>query len=641
MKKFLGNGMIKKVIVTAMSAMLVLTTPAIPVTAAAETAVVDFNDIANGNGIDKDSIREQIDDALKDTDLSEEQKDLLKDLGGDLSQLDTTKDSYDVVDDAKDIINNDVTKAVDKETSDAANAAAGAEKIASDASGKYNDAASQVKNGENSTETLLKNDQNIVKDVEGNTILSTDEDGNETKLVNTIDENGKIILNVEDTDGNKVGLTDYTAEKANVAKDAAKTVGDVVNDLPNISNVNEARNTINSAIDKATTARDEAKTAYDAANSVLTDEMKRYNAYAKFYGLSKDQYSSMDDNNTPEFTEEEYNAFLAAEGLTMTKEDITNGYDAISDSSIKDALADQAAEIEAAKTLVDSCSAEIDEANGAIDQIVNAEQALVSRIQGVIDQATEQLKTATGFRKTLLEATIKGAQATLDTYNKVDMGQDVHPTKDDPNGTNPDTFKNRFDYTISQAKDLSSSLENMVDQATENVNDSQARYEAAWNEYQKILNQYNSLSNNKISGNLDAIELKLKNAKSDLDTAGINLAEAEDALKTATDLKDQFERSVANSGNNSGSNGSGSGSSDSTSGSAATVTITDSTTPLADGITDGTGADTTTINDEATALLDSVPKTGDSSASAMPFALGAFAAFAGAFITRMKRKGNN
>ena len=304
MKKFLGNGMIKKVIVTAMSAMLVLTTPAIPVTAAAETAVVDFNDIANGNGIDKDSIRDQIDDALKDTDLSEEQKDLLKDLGGDLSQLDTTKDSYDVVDDAKDIINNDVTKAVDKETSDAANAAAGAEKIASDASGKYNDAASQVKNGENSTETLLKNDQNIVKDVEGNTILSTDEDGNETKLVNTIDENGKIILNVEDTDGNKVGLTDYTAEKANVAKDAAKTVGDVVNDLPNISNVNEARNTINSAIDKATTARDEAKTAYDAANSVLTDEMKRYNAYAKFYGLSKDQYSSMDDNNTPEFTEE-------------------------------------------------------------------------------------------------------------------------------------------------------------------------------------------------------------------------------------------------------------------------------------------------------------------------------------------------
>lgn len=641
MKKYLGNGMVKKVIVTAMSAMLVLSTPTIPVTAAAETAVVDFNDIANGNGIDKDSIRDQIDDALKDTDLTEEQKDLLKDLGGDLSQLDTTKDSYDVVDDAKDIIDKDVTKAVDKETSDAANAAAGAEKIASDASGKYNDAASQVKNGEDSTETLLKNDQNIVKDVEGNTILSTDEDGNETKLVNTIDENGKIILNVEDTDGNKVGLTDYTAEKANVAKDAAKTVGDVVNDLPNISNVNEARNTINSAIDKATTARDEAKTAYDAANSVLTDEMKRYNAYAKFYGLSKDQYSSMDDNNTPEFTEEEYNAFLAAEGLTMTKEDIANGYDAISDSAIKDALADQAAEIEAAKTLVDSCSAEIDEANGAIDQIVNAEQALVSSIQGVIDQATEQLKTATGFRKTLLEATIKGAQATLDTYNKVDMGQDVHPTKDDPNGTNPDTFKNRFDYTIIQAKDLSSSLENMVDQATENVNDSQARYEAAWNEYQNILNQYNSLTNNKISGNLDAIELKLKNAKSDLDIAGINLAEAEDTLKTATDLKDKFEKSVANSGNNSGSNDSDSGSSGSTSSTSATVTITDGATPLADGITDGTGADATTINDEATALLDSVPKTGDTSAFAMPFALVAFAAFAGAFITRMKRKANN
>ena len=143
------------------------------------------------------------------------------------------------------------------------------------------------------------------------------------------------------------------------------------------------------------------------------------------------------------------------------------------------------------------------------------------------------------------------------------------------------------------------------------------------------------------SGNLDAIELKLKNAKSDLDTAGINLAEAEDALKTATDLRDKFEESVANSGNNSGSNDSGSSSSGSTSSTSATVTITDGATPLADGITDGTGADATTINDEATALLDSVPKTGDTSASAMPFALGAFAAFAGAFITRMKRKENN
>lgn len=77
MKKFLGNGIVKKVIVTAMSAMLVLSAPAIPVTAA-ETTVVDFNDITNGNGIDKDSIRDQIDDALKDTDLTEEQKDLLK-----------------------------------------------------------------------------------------------------------------------------------------------------------------------------------------------------------------------------------------------------------------------------------------------------------------------------------------------------------------------------------------------------------------------------------------------------------------------------------------------------------------------------------------------------------------------------------
>ena len=55
-------------------------------------------------------------------------------------------------------------------------------------------------------------DRDIVKEVKGNTVISTDENGNETKLVNSITEEGKIILNVEDSDGNKVGLTDYTAD---------------------------------------------------------------------------------------------------------------------------------------------------------------------------------------------------------------------------------------------------------------------------------------------------------------------------------------------------------------------------------------------------------------------------------------------
>ena len=71
------------------------------------------------------------------------------------------------------------------------------------------------------------------------------------------------------------------------------------------------------------------------------------------------------------------------------------------------------------------------------------------------------------------------AQVTLDTYNKVDMGQEVHPTENDPDATNPDTFKNRFDYTIYQAKDLSKNLDDMVDQASKEVTDSAKRYDEA------------------------------------------------------------------------------------------------------------------------------------------------------------------
>lgn len=47
-----------------------------------------------------------------------------------------------------------------------------------------------------------------------------------------------------------------------------------------------------------------------------------------------------------------------------------------------------------------------------------------------------------------------------------------------------------------------------------------------------------------------------------------------------------------------------------------------------------------TLDDEATALADSVPKTGDTANAAIPFGFAAFAAFAGAFVTRMRRRNN-
>lgn len=647
MKKYLGNAAVKGVIASAMTALLVVTAP-VNVTAADAAAVIEFTDItdaAQENILDKDTVENKIEEALKDTDLTKEQKDLLKDLGGDISQVDTTQDSYDVVDDVKDIIHNDVTNAVTNEKNDAAAAADAAEEI-SDAAGN---AASQVKQGETVTDTLLKDDQDIVKEVKGNTVISTDENGNETKLVNSITEEGKIILNVEDSDGNKVGLTDYTADKAAAAKEAADTVSSTVSNLNQIigsdTRVSEARETIDKAITDATTARDDAKTAYDAASSVLTEEMKQYNAYAKFYGLDASKYSRANDNTAPEFTEEEYLAFIRSQGLTMNNTQTKASLDAANDQATKDTLAKQAEEIKAAQTLVDSCKAEIEEANSAIDQIVSAEQKLVSGIQNIIDQTTEQLKTATGLRKELLKHMQEIAQVTLDTYNKVDMGQEVHPTENDPDATNPDTFKNRFDYTIYQAKDLSKNLDDMVDQASKEVTDSAKRYDEAKAKYEEILKQYEALVNNNITSNLDALELKLANAKNELTEADSNLNEAQKALDTAASLKEQFENDIANSGNTSGSDDSGSTGSDSTASAAttaaaSTVAIDDGATPLADGITDAASSDLVTLDDEATALADSVPKTGDTANAAIPFGFAAFAAFAGAFVTRMRRRNN-
>lgn len=406
MKKYLGNAAVKGVIASAMTALLVVTAP-VNVTAADAAAVIEFTDItdaAQENILDKDTVENKIEEALKDTDLTKEQKDLLKDLGGDISQVDTTQDSYDVVDDVKDIIHNDVTNAVTNEKNDAAAAADAAEEI-SDTAGN---AASQVKQGETVTDTLLKDDQDIVKEVKGNTVISTDENGNETKLVNGITEEGKIILNVEDSDGNRMNLPDYT---------------------------------------------------------------------------------------------------------------------------------------------------------------------------------------------------------------------------------------------IYQAKDLSKNLDDMVDQASKEVTDSAKRYDEAKAKYEEILKQYEALVNNNITSNLDALELKLANAKNELAEADFNLNEAQKALDTAASLKEQFENDIANSGNTSSSDDSGSTGSDSTASAATTaaaftVAIDDGATPLADGITDAASSDLATLDDEATALADSVPKTGDTANAAIPFGFAAFAAFAGAFVTRMRRRNN-
>jgi chromosome segregation ATPase len=69
----------------------------------------------------------------------------------------------------------------------------------------------------------------------------------------------------------------------------------------------------------------------------------------------------------------------------------------------------------------------------------------------------------------------------------------------------------------------------MVDQASKEVTDSAKRYDEAKAKYEEILKQYEALVNNNITSNLDALELKLANAKNELAEADFNLNEAQKA----------------------------------------------------------------------------------------------------------------
>ena len=81
MKKYLGNAAVKGVIASAMTALLVVTAP-VNVTAADAAAVIEFTDItdaAQENILDKDTVENKIEEALKDTDLIKKWEEKLQD----------------------------------------------------------------------------------------------------------------------------------------------------------------------------------------------------------------------------------------------------------------------------------------------------------------------------------------------------------------------------------------------------------------------------------------------------------------------------------------------------------------------------------------------------------------------------------
>ena len=622
MKKNLGNKIVKKSIIVAMSVMLISASPALRITAAEDNAITTT----------VDDTAAQADDAAQDTttdDMTAAEDELVKKLDQGLQEIGKKFEQpideyspYDGVDDAHELVHDEVDNAIKNEVSDADQAANEAETAADNAV----ELDANIKEYEDVTDELLRKDQEIVSSEEGNT----------DNIVETIKENGNIMINVEDENGDKtqVKVEDYTKEKADIATSAVQDAQDSLNNVLNSgANIEEERAKVNEALATATAAKDEAETAYNAAQSVLIDEIKRYNAYAEKYGLALYEYTNeKGEKSTPVYTEDE---LAGLSDLTMDKAAIENGLDELS----KNDLSEQLKEIQDAEKMVADCGTGVVIANEAITNIKSMENNLVNGLQNMMAGAEEAMKTATGVQKDIYQAMYETAKGILEEYTK------PLDEVDRPNAS----YKDSFDYAMDSSSMLADEVQEMVDNAndelygTEENEGAVTRYYNALEKYNAIKAEYDNYLANKdtINKNFTALEEKLKNAEASLDDAYTNLVIAIDAVNTAQKIKDEFDNMSNNNGGDSNSD-SGSDSTDNTTASAtpapAVLTIDDVLTPLTDTITDEPVPLTDAIIDEQVPLIDSVPKTGDSASAAGAVGATGVITMLGALFLNLKKK---
>lgn len=625
MKRNLGNGIVKKSIVVAMSVMLLSTSPVMNAVAAEENQITTDNT--------------QTEDPYAD--LTAEEKELVTDIHDQLlevgEKMDNSDpavyDTYDAIDDAHEVIESNVNEAIgteatgvtDSEVTEAVDAAREVEDAAEDAK----ELEANVKEYGEATDELLNNDEEIVESVEGNT----------DDIVETITKAGDILLNVEDENGEQtqVEVEEYTQKQADIATDAAKTATDSLNNILNNSNADiaEERAKIDQAIVDAEAAKSEAETAYNAAQSVLLDQIKRYNAYAAQYGL--DLYEYIDENgevSTPAYTADE---LAGLSDLTMNSTEIESELQDVKEND----LSAQKAEIEAATRLVESCGAALNEAEGAIEQIKAAEAGMISGLEGMISQSEEALKTATGINKDIIQAIKETAEALLEEYSKP-LDQ-THPEGKE------DSWEARVDYAIGSASDLATDVENMVQNAkdelygTEEKEGAVTRYQNAMVEYNRIKAEYDNYLANKdtISANFTAIEKKLEAAEKAVNAAHENLVVAVEAVNSANEVKAEFEKVVANMNNSSSSDNTDnsnatSGSSNTNTAAPSIVTVEEVAVPLT--AIPEVEVPLTAIIDEPSPLSDTVPKTGDASAAAGAVGTSGLVTMLGALFMSLKRR---
>ena len=647
MKKNLGNGIVKKSIIVAMSFMLITTSPVVNVVAAEDTQTTQ--EVAEDVQTTQEST-DSLDFGEAADYLTDDEKALATDLADNLKEIgnkynDSEYTEKEVIDEAADVVEEKVTEALDSQVEEATKVADEAEATAKEVTEKAEEVSSAIDNYKEATDELLNADQEIVASVEGNT----------DNIVETITKEGDVLLNVTDENGEKVKVQDYTEEKATVAKDAVDEAQEILDNITTSSNVAEERAKIDEAVAKAETAKEEAETAYNAAKSVLVDEIKRYNAYATKYGYDLYVY----EGETLTYTEEE---LANLSDLSMTQTDIENGLAEIDNA----AWEDQTAKLENAAHMVETCSQAVDMADEVIKKFEDAEDRLLANLEHMMTQSQNAMNTATSDdKKELYKGMYESVKALYDVYT---MGDE----------TTQESYQAIFNYADEKANTLADTVDQAVETAKNDLEQEVARYNTAYAEYQKIKAEYDNYvaGKNAVDTNFEDLKNKLANAEAAVLAAQNDVQIAIDAVNDANDIKKSFEDAVATpeeekpENNDSENNNSGSGSdtpnndssntntdssaavsgntsngTTSNTSSSDVLTLEDVITPLTAAVTDETAtiADeatplTATIVDEVTPLADAVPKTGDASAAAGAVGASGLAAMVGALFLNLKKR---
>ncbi|MBQ6995549.1 MAG: hypothetical protein IJN64_13850 [Lachnospiraceae bacterium] len=699
MKKNLGNGIVKRVIAVAMATMLVAASPVMESAATDSTPVLSTDEINTTIKGAVDSAKDYVDNGSMDNAVKEAEKvveevttvtkeldelnlevldknippiqdaanqaiDTMKQVQDHIDELEAPVlsdeeatlvgglyggltdvydkysddngvvdhfDTYDIADDTTSTIENVVKGSISKEMADATNAATETE---NKAAGAVNIVDDYLKY-DTAADTLLNNDNALVDAVEGNT----------DNIIEAIEENGEIMVNVEDADGvqSQKELTSYVTEKADSAEAAADVAQGCVDSIVNNANANiaEERAKLDQALADAVVAKTDAENAYHAAQAVLLDQIKRYNAYATLYG---EKLYTLEDGSAPAYSTEE---LAELEGIEMNGEDLSTGLKGVGNINF-DA---QDKEIKATEKLVNSCETSLESAQEAVNYAMDVKNSLVTNLTKLREEANTALATTTDAKqKELLQKICDHTNYILTEYTK-----DLTPTGEENRNPNGDTdnIENRMDYALDSANNLTTELNTWVQQEKVTLGETLDRYNAAVTEYNAVMAEYDKyIKENQItdaSATLDArfeaIKAKLETASGAVDAAAVQLNRAVDAVNKANSAKDNFEKAVANMNGNKSESGSSSNSGNST-GSTTVVVVTDANglasiseeaVPLTD-VVPTTDVPFTEIIDEASPLTDSVPKTGDASAAAGAVGASGLIAMLGALFMGNKKR---